>query len=69
MTAMRARSHRRLPNLATGFAMLSLDPTPRLRRLRRELNQRQPMTDAWSATAEAMRQAVQTVAVEQRPRN
>lgn len=57
MTTMeRPRTPRRV-NLSRGFEYLTLDPSPRLRRLRRQMCTRQARRDPWRIVSEAMSRA------------
>ena len=48
--------------LARGFDYLTLDPSPRLRKMREERRQRDPFAEAWKSVGEAIAEAIRIVA-------
>ena len=48
--------------LQKGFDYLTLDPSPRLRKMREERRQSDPLTDGWKSVGEAIAEAIRIVA-------
>jgi hypothetical protein len=63
-TQDREKVSRRRSRLTTGYDSLTLDPSPRLRRLRREVfpPSETGIENAWKSVGSAMSQAMRTVA-------
>ncbi len=59
---------RRLGRLDQGFQTLSLDPSPRLRRARLQARSRDPISDAWTVTAQALWHATRSLGASLRSR-
>jgi hypothetical protein len=48
--------------LQKGFDYLTLDPSPRLRKMREDRRQRDPFAEAWKSVGEAIAEAIRIVA-------
>ncbi len=59
---------RRLTRLDQGFQTLSLDPSPRLRLARLQARSHDPITEAWTVTAQALWHATRSLGTSLRNR-
>jgi len=57
------KTARRKPRLVTGFDSLTLDPSPRLRRVREEMTQEEPtsLEEAWRSVGRAFVTAISDI--------